>query len=109
MTCAHGWAEIAGAESVFTIDTSAITFGRGAIAEIGALASSAGAKRVALFTDRGVAKTAIFESAQRALRVANVDFAIYDAVKVEPTDVSFMDATRFAKDGRFDAYVSVGG
>lgn len=109
MTCAHGWAEIAGAESVFTIDASAITFGRGAIAEIGALASSAGAKRVALFTDRGVAKTAIFASAQRALRAGNIDFAIYDAVKVEPTDVSFMDAVRFAKDGRFDAYVSVGG
>jgi hydroxyacid-oxoacid transhydrogenase len=109
MTCAHGWAAIANSESVFTIDSSAITFGRGAIAEIGALASGLEAKRVALFTDRGVAKTAIFEAAQRALRAANLDVAVYDAVKVEPTDVSFMDAAAFAKDGRFDAYVSVGG
>jgi hydroxyacid-oxoacid transhydrogenase len=109
MTCAHGWAEIANAESVFTIDASAITFGRGAIAEIGSLAFGVGAKRVALFTDRGVARTAFFAAAQRALRDAKIDFAIYDNVKVEPTDVSFMDAVRFAKDGRFDAYVSVGG
>lgn len=109
MSCAHAWAAIAGAENVFTIESSAITFGRGAIAELGALARSTSAKRVALFTDRVVAQQPIFEAARRALSAANIDHAVYDAVKVEPTDASFLDAVRFAKDGRFDAYVSVGG
>ena len=28
---------------------------------------------------------------------------------VEPTDASFLEAARFAREGRFDGYVSVGG
>ena len=35
--------------------------------------------------------------------------SFYDDVHVEPTDASFLDAARFAREGRFDAYVSVGG
>ncbi len=109
MSCAHGWAAIAGAETVFTIEASAITFGRGAIAEVGALAGGLGAKRVAVFTDPRVAAQPIFAAARESLQDAGIDLAVYDAVKVEPTDASFMDAARFAADGRFDAYVSVGG
>lgn len=109
MSCAHGWAAIAGAESVFTIEASAITFGRGAVAEVGALAQGLGARRVALFTDARVAKQPFFAAAKKSLQDASIDVAVYDAVKVEPTDASFVEAARFAKDGRFDAYVSVGG
>jgi alcohol dehydrogenase class IV len=38
-----------------------------------------------------------------------VDVAVYDGVEIEPSDRSFADAIRFAADGRFDGYVSVGG
>jgi alcohol dehydrogenase class IV len=34
---------------------------------------------------------------------------IFREVHVEPTDASFREAARFAKEGRFDGYVSVGG
>ena len=34
---------------------------------------------------------------------------MYSDVAIEPSDASFQDATRFAADGRFDGYVSVGG
>lgn len=34
---------------------------------------------------------------------------IYDAVRVESTDQSFLAAARFATEGKFDGYVSVGG
>jgi len=109
MTCAHGWAEIANAESVFTIEASQITFGRGAIAEVGALAAASQPKRVALFTDRRVAAQPIVAAARASLAKAKIDYAVYDEVKVEPTDASFLAAARFAKEGGFDAYVSVGG
>jgi hydroxyacid-oxoacid transhydrogenase len=33
----------------------------------------------------------------------------YDDASVEPTDASFKAAARFAADGKFDGYVSVGG
>ena len=44
-----------------------------------------------------------------ALRGADVDVAVFDEVRVEPTDRSFQAATRFAAEGRFDGFVSVGG
>jgi hydroxyacid-oxoacid transhydrogenase len=34
---------------------------------------------------------------------------VYDGVHVEPTDASFKAAADFAKEGKFDGYVSVGG
>src|SRR4030095_10725358 len=34
---------------------------------------------------------------------------IYSDVSVEPTDASFQEAARFAAEGKFDGYVSVGG
>src|SRR5207248_4605372 len=36
-------------------------------------------------------------------------FALFDRVRVEPTDVSFKDAIEFAAQGGFDAFVAVGG
>jgi len=44
-----------------------------------------------------------------ALEKAGMDVVIYDEVKVEPSDQSFLAAARFASEGRFDGYVSVGG
>jgi len=44
-----------------------------------------------------------------SLREAGVDFAVYDEVSVEPTDTSFKAAARFAVEGRFDGFVSLGG
>src|SRR5262249_51569487 len=43
------------------------------------------------------------------LRQAGIDAVLFDQAEVEPTDRSFQAATAFAVDGRFDAYVAVGG
>jgi hydroxyacid-oxoacid transhydrogenase len=111
MSCCHGYAlTLDGAhETAFTIDASAITFGRGALAEAGDHARALGCKRVALFTDPGLAKLEHVAVVARALREAGADVAIYDEVHVEPTDASFLHAAAFARDGKFDGYVSVGG
>jgi hydroxyacid-oxoacid transhydrogenase len=44
-----------------------------------------------------------------ALRREGIDAVLYDRVRVEPTDGTFMDAAVFAADGRFDGFVAVGG
>ena len=106
MSCAHQLVEN---ETAFAIDASRIVFGAGCLDELGTHAKSLGATRVALFTDRAVGKLAHVARARKSLQNANIDFALYDAVQVEPTDASFIDAARFAKEGRFDAYVSIGG
>ncbi len=109
MSCAHAYVPREGGEGLFSVDASNITFGRGAIEELGATVAALGCKRVALFTDPGVAKLPLVERARASLARAQVDVALYQDVLVEPTDVSFQEAARFAKEGRFDGYVSVGG
>lgn len=107
--CHHHYYTLAeGGDSAFSIDASSITFGRGAIPEVGDQARTLGLKRVALFTDKVVAQLPIVSAALASLHAADIDAVVYDEVKVEPTDQSFLAAARFAREG-FDGYVSVGG
>lgn len=105
MSCACAHVPDGPTEGIFSVDASALTFGRGAIRELGGLVPSSG--RIALFTDPRVVLTPFFDDARRALR--GRDVAVYAECAVEPTDASFVRAASFAADGRFDAYVSVGG
>ncbi|MCF6284849.1 MAG: iron-containing alcohol dehydrogenase, partial [Candidatus Hydrogenedentes bacterium] len=109
MSCCHHYEFMDGHEHVFAVDPSAIRFGQGALAEIGHDALELGLKRVAVFTDRVVAKLDAVATVCSALRAAGIDVVVYDEVRVEPTDQSFKDASRFASEGNFDGFVSVGG
>jgi hydroxyacid-oxoacid transhydrogenase len=113
MACCHGYAitdgGADGGDAVFSIDPASVTFGRGALAEVGDHLGALGARRVALFTDRTLAHLAPVETACRALAAAGIDVAVFDEVQIEPTDGSFLAAAAFAREGRFDGYVSVGG
>jgi hydroxyacid-oxoacid transhydrogenase len=109
MSCCHHYDFVEGNEQVFAVDPTAIRFGPGALAEIGHDARELGLRRIALFTDPGVAGLDAVAVVTSALRAIGVDVVIYDEVRVEPTDKSFQTAARFATEGRFDGYVSVGG
>lgn len=109
MVCCHGYLPVEGADGAFTIDAASVTFGRGAIAEVGDRARALGCGRVALFTDRTLAGLPFLENARASLVSAGIDVVLYDEVEIEPTDASFLRAARFASEGKFDGYVSVGG
>jgi alcohol dehydrogenase class IV len=109
MGCCHGYALVEGGETVFTIEPASVAFGRSALREVGERLRALGVRRAALFTDPTVAKLAPAEAARRSLLAAGVDLAEYDEVQIEPTDGSFLAAAAFAREGRFDGYVSVGG
>ncbi len=109
MGCCHYYAPSDAGDTAFSVDVSTITFGPGVLREVGDQARALGIKRAALFTDRGVAALGHAAVAIESLRAAGVDVAVYDAVRVEPTDDSFATATRFAAQGAFDGFVSVGG
>ncbi len=112
MSCFHGYEPVEGSsegERAFSVDASAITFGPGVLAEAGPLLASHGCRRVALFTDPGLRALPPVDAALRSAREAGLDVVVYDAVHVEPTDVSFRAAAEFARGGRFDGYLSVGG
>ena len=109
MTCAHLEAIAAGCDRAFTVDASRITFGRGALAEVGDRARAAGIHRAALFTDRTLRALPWFTEVETSLVAAGLDVAVFDAVAIEPTDASFVEAGRFAIDARVDGYISLGG
>ncbi|MBS2014480.1 MAG: iron-containing alcohol dehydrogenase [Deltaproteobacteria bacterium] len=110
MACAHGLVE--NGDEAFSIDASNLVFGRGVLAEVGdhvrALLGDRG-RRVAIFTDRRLAGLVHVAKAKTSLVEAGLDVVVYDACAVEPTDASFLAAAAFAREGAFDAFVSVGG
>ena len=109
MSCCHLYEFAGGGESIFAIDPVAIRFGPGALKEAGAEARARGLKRVGVFTDRDVARLEAVQIVTASLRAAGIDLAVYEDVRVEPTDQSFQQGARFASEGRFDGFVSVGG
>src|SRR5580704_12904687 len=108
MSCCH-YALVPGNEAAFAVDVSAITFGPGVLADVGEHARGLSCRRVAVFTDRTLARLEPVDVVARALKSAGLEVVVYDEVHVEPTDVSFRAAADFARQGRFDGYVSVGG
>ncbi len=108
MACCH-YVPVEGGESAFSVDRNPITFGRGALEEVGPWASALGLSRVAVMTDARVGALEPFGRALSSLRAAGVDPALYDEVKVEPTDGSFRAAAQFAVEEEADGFVSIGG
>lgn len=96
-------------ETAFTMDTSSIKYGPGVTREVGYDMRRLGAKRVMVVTDPRLATGESVATVLAALRAAGIDAILYDQVRVEPTDVSFLHAIAFATEGNFDGYVAVGG
>ena len=86
------------------------TFGAGVLAEAGDNARELGLKRVALFTDARLRRGRVRRDRAGVARARPASTSRSTTrSSIEPTDASFQDAARFAAEGRFDGYVSVGG
>ena len=110
MGCCHAdFAALEGSDRGFTLGMPTFTFGSGVLAEAGDNAVELGLARVALFTDRNLAGGEHVAKVKDSLAAANVDCVVYDDVAIEPTDRSFQDAARFARESSVDGFVSVGG
>jgi alcohol dehydrogenase class IV len=109
MGCCHYYAPTEGGDSAFGVDVSAITFGPGVLAEVGDHARARGIERVALMTDKTLAGLEHLAVAKKSIEEAGLEVVLYDEVRVEPTDDSFLDAARFAGEADIDGFVSVGG
>lgn len=96
-------------ETAFTMDTSSIKYGPGVTREVGYDMRQLGARRVMIVTDPNLANSEPVAVTLEALRAEGLDAVLFDQVRIEPTDISFKEAIRFAIDGQFDGYVAVGG
>src|SRR5579863_10171528 len=97
MSCFHGYSFVEGHEGAFAVDASAVTFGPGVLFETAEHLRSLGCRRVALFTDRTLAKLPPVDAALASVRAAGLDVTVFDEVHVEPTDVSLRAASDFAR------------
>ncbi|MBD3675124.1 MAG: iron-containing alcohol dehydrogenase [Planctomycetaceae bacterium] len=96
-------------DTVFQMTGSTVRFGDGATREVGFDLSDRGAKRVMLVIDPAVADLYPGQASIESLKKANVEFELFDRVRCEPTDTSFLEAIEVATAGRFDAFLAIGG
>jgi hydroxyacid-oxoacid transhydrogenase len=93
----------------FEMAVSSVRFGVGVTREVGMDLADLGATRALVITDPTLAQMRPVEIVMQSLRDAGVPATLYDRVRVEPSDESFLDAIAFAREGAYDAFVAVGG
>jgi hydroxyacid-oxoacid transhydrogenase len=96
-------------DTVFQMTGTTVRFGEGATREVGYDLADRGAKRVMLVIDPAVVDRYPGQAAMESLQQANVDYEVFDRVRCEPTDKSFLDAVEVATAGKFDAFLAIGG
>jgi hydroxyacid-oxoacid transhydrogenase len=96
-------------EYAFEISASNIRFGPGVTREVGMDLAELKVKRAMVVTDPTLAKLAPVATVIESLENEGIQFELFDRAHVEPTDTSMHEAISFARQGRFDAYVAVGG
>lgn len=96
-------------EYAFEMAVSSVRFGRGVTREVGFDLAELGATHVLVVTDPTIRRLPPLQTVADALDARRIRYAIYDRVRVEPTDESFHDAIAFGRAGDYDAFVAVGG
>ena len=93
----------------FEMAASAVRFGAGVTREVGADLAEMGITNVLVITDPILRGLAPVQTVVESLEASRIPFVIYDRVRIEPSDESFLDAIAFARIHPFDAIVAVGG
>src|SRR5260370_16892729 len=95
-------------EYAYELAASSIRVGRGVTREIGMDLAEMRAQRAMVLTDPNLAKLPPVANVLESLRDSGVSFALFDRVRVEPTDVSFREAIDFATQAGFPPFVALG-
>ena len=93
----------------FEMAASTIRYGVGVTREVGMDLAALGARHVLVLTDPVLKALPPVQTVLDSLQRERLTFAVYDRVRVEPSDQSVLDAVAFARNGTFDAFVAVGG
>ena len=96
-------------DTAFEMAQSTMRFGSGITREVGMDLKDRGLRRVMVLTDPALRDLPPVQTALRAMDREGVEYAIYDGVRVEPTDTSFREAIAFAQEDAFDGFVAIGG
>lgn len=94
---------------MFQMASSTIRYGKGVTKEIGMDMANMKAKYVCVMTDPNLVNMGPINTTLNSLTKNNIQFEVFDKVRVEPTEESLQLAIQFAKEKDFDAYIAVGG
>ena len=96
-------------DNAFEMAASAVRFGAGVTREVGADLVDLGVTKALVLTDPAVSRLAPVRTVLESLESNRVAHALFDRVRVEPTDESFLEAIAFARESACDGFVAVGG
>jgi len=96
-------------EIAFEMATSSVRFGAGVTREVGMDLANLGARRVLVVTDPMLSRMHPVQTVRESLEENGIRYVLYDRVRVEPSDESFLDAIAFGREAQGDAIVAVGG
>ena len=83
-------------EIAFEMAVSSVRFGPGVTREVGMDLADLGARNVLVLTDPVLRSLAPVQTVLESLEKNRMAATLYDRVRVEPTDESFLDAIAFA-------------
>ena len=81
------------------VDSSNLRYGIGVTNEVGMDFKDMGVKRVLLMTDENLKNLTPVQRSIESLNSESIDFELYTNVRVEPNDLSFLEAINVAKKG----------
>jgi hydroxyacid-oxoacid transhydrogenase len=96
-------------EIAFEMAGSTVRFGAGVTREVGMDLVDLGVHHVLVFTDPRLKSLPPVEAVLESLDANGVKWALYDRVRIEPTDESLLDAIGFTQGSQYDGFVAVGG
>jgi hydroxyacid-oxoacid transhydrogenase len=96
-------------ESILRVSSSNIKYGFGATKEIGFDMKDLRATKVMVVTDRNLADKEVVKVVIKALEDEGIETVLYRDTRIEPTDISMLEAIDFATSGKFDGFVAIGG
>ena len=96
-------------EIAFEMAVGNVRFGAGVTREVGMDLADLGVRNALVLTDPLISRLPPAQTVRQSLEDNGVSYRVYDRVRVEPTDESFQEAIRFARESEYDGLVAVGG
>ncbi|OLC74771.1 MAG: alcohol dehydrogenase [Acidobacteria bacterium 13_1_40CM_4_65_8] len=96
-------------ETAFEMAVSNIRFGAGVTREVGSDLKDLGVRTALVFADPKLRLMKPVQTVLESLEQNGVKAVVYDRIRVEPSDESFLDAITFASHTDHDGLVAVGG
>lgn len=96
-------------ETIFTLDTSSVKFGIGAMSEVGEDLQILGATKVMVLCDPNLVASSQFRMLKEILDSHTVEWQLFSELRTEPSLESFEAAAKFASQGEFNGFVAYGG